>query len=136
MTAGNRELPQNQVLVSGFAIGNGRQNVATEMRKIAALSAAAALMLAAAVVPTLLAQSVENGKKVYAAQKCQLCHSIAGVGNKKSPLDGVGAKLKEDEIKKWIKTPKEMKADTKMKAYPSLTESDLADLTAYMLSLK
>jgi cytochrome c2 len=106
------------------------------MRKIAAISAAVSFVLAAVVVSSVLAQSVENGKKVYAAQKCQLCHSIAGVGNKKSPLDGVGAKLKEDEIKKWIKTPKEMKADSKMKAYPNLSDSDLADLTAYMLSLK
>ncbi len=80
--------------------------------------------------------AVDHGKVVYAAQKCSMCHSIAGVGNKKSPLDGVGAKLKADEIVKWIKTPKEMKADSKMKAYPNLPQKDLEDLTAYMLSLK
>ena len=106
------------------------------MKRISALSAAAVLVLAAAVVPILLAQPVEDGKKVFIAQKCHLCHSIAGVGNKKSPLDGVGAKLKEDEVKKWIKVPKEMKADTRMKAYPNIADKDLADLTAYMLSLK
>jgi hypothetical protein len=37
------------------------------------------------------------GVKVYAAQKCSICHSIAGAGNKKLPLDGVGAKLTEDQ---------------------------------------
>jgi cytochrome c2 len=104
------------------------------MGKVMAFIAAAAMILAAGLMVS--AQDVENGKKVYAAQKCQLCHSVSGVGNKKSPLDGVGAKLKEDEIRKWIKTPKEMKADTKMKAYPAISDKDLADLTAYMLVLK
>jgi len=76
------------------------------------------------------------GMAVYDAQKCKLCHSIEGVGNKKSPLDGVGSKLPAAELIKWIKTPKEMKADTKMKAYPNLSDKELNDLVAYMLSLK
>ncbi len=98
------------------------------------MSVAAAMILAAGMIVS--AQDVESGKKVYAAQKCQLCHAVAGAGNKKSPLDGIGARLKEDEIKKWIRTPKEMKADTKMKAYPTISDKDLADLTAYMMTLK
>lgn len=77
-----------------------------------------------------------HGKEVYTAQKCQMCHSIAGAGGKMSSLDGVGTKLKADEIKKWIKTPKEMKADTKMKAYSTMADKDLEDLTAYLLTLK
>jgi len=80
--------------------------------------------------------AIADGKKVYTAQKCQLCHSIAGVGNKKSPLDGVGKKLNAEDIKKWIVSPKEMKADTKMKAYPSLPAKDLDSLIVYMASLK
>ena len=31
--------------------------------------------------------------KVYEQQKCSVCHSIEGKGNKKGPLDGVGSKL-------------------------------------------
>ena len=79
---------------------------------------------------------IENGKKVYADQKCKLCHSIDGVGNKKSPLDGVGSKLSGDDIAKWIVSPKEMKPDSKMKAYTKLEKKDLEDIVAYMLSLK
>ena len=79
---------------------------------------------------------VENGKKVYAANKCKLCHSIDGVGNKKSPLDGVGGKLTVEDMKTWIVEPKKMLASTKMKAYPKLPEKDLEDLVAYMMSLK
>ncbi len=76
------------------------------------------------------------GKEVYTKEKCQMCHSIAGVGGKMSKLDGVGAKLKADDLKKWIKTPKEMKADAKMKAYPNIPEKELDDLVAYLLTLK
>jgi cytochrome c2 len=78
----------------------------------------------------------ENGKEVYAKQKCKLCHSIAGQGNKKSPLDGVGGKLNEADMTKWITAPKEMKADSKMKAYSKLSEKELGDLVAYLMTLK
>ena len=67
-----------------------------------------------------------------------MCHQIAGQGNPKNPLDGVGSKLTEDQAKKWIRTPKEMNAKSTMMAYPvaKISDSDLNDLAAYMLSLK
>jgi mono/diheme cytochrome c family protein len=108
-----------------------------------ALAAAAAFVL---MLPTIgLAQdaaAVEKGAKVYAAQKCSLCHAIAGKGNKQHPLDGVGAKLSADDLRKWITSPKEMEAKlatkpkTPMKAYPNLPKEDLDALVAYLLSLK
>jgi len=105
------------------------------MKKGMVLVAAVALTGLAA-GSAFAADAVEHGKEVFAAQKCSMCHSIAGKGNAKNVLDGVGAKLKADAIKKWIKTPKEMKADAKMKAYPNLADKDLEDLTAYLLTLK
>ena len=39
-----------------------------------------------------------------------MCHSVAGVGNKKFPLDGVGAKLSAADIKEWIVNPDAMQA--------------------------
>jgi len=80
--------------------------------------------------------ALDHGKEVYAAQKCALCHSISGVGGKKLALDGVGSRLKPDLIKKWIRTPKEMKAGSTMKPYPNLPDKDLNDLTAYLGTLK
>jgi mono/diheme cytochrome c family protein len=90
--------------------------------------------------------AVEKGKKVYEAAmpKCKTCHSIGGVGNAKGALDGVGGKLKADEIKAWLRTPKEMTEKTKavrkpvMPAYgpDKISDADLDALTAYMLSLK
>jgi mono/diheme cytochrome c family protein len=111
----------------------------TMLRKVAVLGVFA---LAA----PALAQDVAKGKQVYdsATPKCKVCHSIAGEGNAKGSLDGVGAKLKAEDIKAWMRTPKEMtvkaKADRKppMPAYSKekLSDADLENLTAYMLSLK
>ena len=83
-----------------------------------------------------------RGEKVYAAQKCAICHSIAGKGNPKGVLDDVGARLSADEIRLWIVSPTDMTAKTKaarkppMKAYASLPKDDLEALVAYMQSLK
>lgn len=83
-----------------------------------------------------------KGAEVYGAQKCQVCHAIAGKGNAKGPLDKVGGKLSEADIRAWITDPKGMTAKTKasrkpeMRAYPSLSKDDVDALVAYMLSLK
>lgn len=84
---------------------------------------------------------VEHGVKVYADQRCALCHSIGDVGNKKGPLDGVGDRLSAAEIREWIVNPKEMTAKMNatrkplMRAYPNLPDEDTEALVAYMLSL-
>ena len=102
-----------------------------------------AAVFAAVAARPAMAQDAEKGKAVYAAQKCSMCHGIAGVGGKASALDGVGAKLSAADIKAWIVTPKEMTAKTKstkkppMPAnYAKLPAADLDALVAYMASLK
>jgi mono/diheme cytochrome c family protein len=88
------------------------------------------------------AAQVEEGAKVFAAQKCSICHSIAGVGNKKLPLDGVGSKLSAAQIREWIVDPRaaEKKANSTtkpvMRAYPNLPKTDVDALVAYLQSLK
>jgi mono/diheme cytochrome c family protein len=85
---------------------------------------------------------IDQGIKVYADRKCSVCHSIAGKGNAKGPLDEVGSKLTADELRAWIVTPKEMTAKTKaerkpvMLAYPDIAKADVDAVVAYMLSLK
>ncbi len=89
---------------------------------------------------------VAKGKKVYdaASPKCKMCHAIGGEGNAKGSLDGVGSKVKAEEVKAWLRSPKEMaakaNADRKppMPAYTKekLSDEDLDSLTAYLLSLK
>jgi mono/diheme cytochrome c family protein len=85
---------------------------------------------------------VQQGAKVYEAQKCGMCHSIAGKGNKKFPLDGVGRTLAESQIREWVVDPKAAAEKAKstakppMKAYASLPAADLDALVAYVASLK
>jgi mono/diheme cytochrome c family protein len=85
---------------------------------------------------------VERGQKLFAEQKCSLCHSIAGKGNAKGPLDGVGAKLSADEIRQWIVNAPEMAKKTNatrkppMKNYSSLPKEDIDGLVAYLQTLK
>jgi mono/diheme cytochrome c family protein len=85
--------------------------------------------------------AVDKGKEIYTAQKCQMCHSIGTVGNKKGPLDGVGSKHSAADLRSWIVDAPTMTAKTKaerkppMKAY-TLPKDDLDALVAYMASLK
>jgi mono/diheme cytochrome c family protein len=84
---------------------------------------------------------VAKGQQLFADQKCSLCHSIAGKGNAKGSLDGVGTKLTADEIRSWITDAKGMTAKSKatrkpeMKAY-TLPKDDVDALVAYLSSLK
>ena len=94
-------------------------------------------------MPAAGQDAVTKGQGVYTAQKCQVCHAIAGKGNKTNPLDGVGGKLSADDIKQWITHPTD--AATKAKStkkppmpnkYGSLPAADIDALVAYMQSLK
>lgn len=105
------------------------------MRSMLSCTAALVVILAAGVAHAQ-DDKAAKGKAVYTAQKCQMCHAIEGVGNKNRPLDGVGSTLTPDQIRKWIVSPKEVKADTKMKAYPSLPAEDLDALVTYLSGLK
>ena len=84
---------------------------------------------------------VTKGAQVYADQKCAMCHSIGDKGNKKGPLDDVGARLSTADLKAWIVDAKGMTAKTKaprkpeMKNY-ALPAEDVDALVAYMATLK
>ena len=114
----------------------------TYTQRIPATAAiAVALVLATSVTPT--AQDAKKGEEVYTAQKCQVCHAIAGKGNKNNPLDKVGAKLSAADIREWIVHPTEMTAKAKSTKKPpmpakygALPAADLDALVAYMASLK
>ena len=87
------------------------------------------------------APQIAKGQTVYMAQKCSICHAIAGKGNVKGSLDGVGTKLSGDDLRQWIADAPGMTAKTKaprkpaMKSY-TLPKEDLDALVAYLQSLK
>jgi len=103
-----------------------------------------AVMAAAVWITPAAAQGdAKHGEQVYAAQKCQVCHAIAGKGNKTNPLDGVGAKLSADDIRKWIVDPVGMAKQSKSTKKPPMTAkyaklpaADIDGLVAYMQTLK
>ena len=83
-----------------------------------------------------------QGEKVFVAQKCSLCHAVAGKGNKNGPLDGVGTKLTAADLRAWIVDPaamsKKHNATRKppMKSFASLSTEDVDALVAYLQTLK
>ena len=82
----------------------------------------AAVFAVVAARPAMAQGDAEKGKAVYAAQKCSMCHGIAGVGSKANPLDGVGKKLSAADIKAWIVTPVEAAAKAKSTKKPVMTD--------------
>ena len=101
--------------------------------------AVAALILLTAVAGAQ--DKVARGAAVYAEQKCSMCHSVAGKGNVKGPLDDVGTKYNAADLKAWIVDAKGMTLKTRaprkpeMKNY-ALPDADVDALVAYMATLK
>jgi mono/diheme cytochrome c family protein len=85
---------------------------------------------------------VLKGQQVYAAQHCTMCHSVAGKGNPKGALDGVGAKWTAEELREWIVNWKVMAekhhATRKppMMDFSKLPKGDVDALVAYLQTLK
>jgi nitric oxide reductase subunit C len=72
-------------------------------------------------------------------KKCELCHSIAGVGGKRQekggPLDGVGSKRDEVWLRAYLAVPKSKIPDSKMpkiKMSPEQTDA----IVAFLLECK
>jgi mono/diheme cytochrome c family protein len=101
-----------------------------------------ALVLMFGLAATASAQDAKaKGEKLFTDQKCGFCHSIAGKGNAKGPLDDVGSKLSASEIHDWITDPVTMAAKAKADRKPPMKASTLAKddvdaLVAYVSSLK
>ena len=110
------------------------------MKRIAVL----VLALGLSAIPAFAQQpTAADGQKVFTEKKCNVCHLVGDVGNKKGPvLDGVGAKLTKDDIRAWITSAPEMAAKAKidrkppMKAYTDLTRDEVDALVAYLVTLK
>jgi mono/diheme cytochrome c family protein len=75
---------------------------------------------------------VAAGKQLFESYGCSSCHSVGGVGNTASPLDGVGSKRTAEEMKKAIVSPP---SGGTMPAI-DVPQKDLDGLVAYLLTLK
>jgi mono/diheme cytochrome c family protein len=101
--------------------------------------------VAISATPSVMAQAnkaVAMGEKVYADQKCSVCHSIAGKGNAKGSLDDVGSRLSDEEIRQWLINTRVMTEKSKsvrkpvMPAYTKLSKEEVDGLVAYLKTLK
>ncbi len=82
-----------------------------------------------------------KGAQIFADEKCALCHSVAGKGNAKGPMDDVGSRLSPADIRAWIVDAKLMTAKSgatrkpEMKQF-TLSAPDVDALVAYLTTLK
>ncbi len=89
---------------------------------------------------------VEAGRKVYEDRKCATCHMVAGQGNMRFPLDGVGARLSADDLRRWLTDTVEMEGALAkqpavrmsewLESNRKINERDRDQLVAYLASLK
>lgn len=80
---------------------------------------------------------VARGERLYVDLGCARCHSIAGRGNPRLPLDGVGARSSEAEVRAWI-TPGASTPGSYRERHADLgLSSDQRDaLAAYLIGLR
>jgi len=106
------------------------------MRRMLFLAAA---VLALAYAGSAMASDAAAGKAVMEGAKpaCKACHTDV-----KNPLAKAGAENTVDELKAWVRTPKDMitKKGKKgmMPAYAAdkITDADLENLVAYLATMK
>lgn len=65
-------------------------------------AARAAPTPAVAAVPAQLQRDSVAGRAVFVKAGCERCHSVAGVGSRRYPLDGVGARRSAASLRAWM----------------------------------
>jgi mono/diheme cytochrome c family protein len=99
---------------------------------------------AAAVSPEPAAAGgrVERGRELFDEQGCVRCHSVAGHGSPRSPLDGVGARLDGESMRHWIVGDEAVsealapRVRAAKEDYRTLSEEDLAALVEWLQTLR
>jgi len=88
------------------------------------------------------ADTITRGRAVYARNGCATCHSIAGEGNPRYPLDGTGDRWEPEDLRDWI-IGSGIAADLlndamrrRKQRYANLPEADLSALVDYLATLK
>ncbi len=79
---------------------------------------------------------IEQGRDLYAARKCPVCHAVEGKGGKVGPdLSKIGGRRDPAWLKQFLPNPKALFPDTIMPPFPG-SEEELEALIAYLSSLK
>ena len=82
------------------------------------------------------------GRAVFVKAGCERCHSVAGVGSRRYPLDGVGARRPPASLRAWVLgsgavrdslSPSALRAK---ESYARMPAQELAALLQYLGSLQ
>ena len=85
---------------------------------------------------------IDEGRNIYKEQNCAACHSIAGKGNPRNPLDSVGARRTAEELRNWVIGSDSLQGMMpegirKLKQrYKALSDYELDALVSYLHSLR
>jgi quinol---cytochrome-c reductase cytochrome c subunit len=106
------------------------------MAAATAASAAASLPIPLGKLPMLkvAAGDVANGSKLFAAN-CESCHGAGGKNGQVGPTLA-GAGLKAGQVAFMVRNPAAVDKESAMPKLGGITDKDLADIAAYVASLK
>lgn len=88
------------------------------------------------------AVTIDRGRTIFGQQGCASCHSVAGAGNPRYPLDNIGSRMQVDDLREWVTgtgpaTNRLSSAVTRRKQrYRNLPEDDMGSLVLYLSSLQ
>lgn len=83
-----------------------------------------------------------RGAQLFAEQRCATCHAVAGSGNPRYPLDGVGGRLDEQTLLHGVVGTGEIAGRLspvivrRKERYRTLPEDDLTALVSYLQQLR
>jgi mono/diheme cytochrome c family protein len=83
-----------------------------------------------------------RGRAVFLANNCARCHAVAGEGNERNPLDGVGSRRTAARLRAWTVGAAALadslppSAYRAKQAFQQIPPADLDALVVYLSSLK
>lgn len=86
--------------------------------------------------------ATDAGRKIFESRNCGTCHSVAGTGNPRNPLDGVGSRLDIEQLRDW--TTGTGSASNSLSAgvrgrkarYSEMSQAEMEALLHYLSALK
>jgi mono/diheme cytochrome c family protein len=127
------------------AVGNGGFEMKATMKFLAGAAAAALLVVPAVLAPTQAEEAAApDGKAVFLAQKCNMCHAVPSQGieakmtseKMKGPdMTGQTSRLKADEVTGFLRKTGQIEGKTHSKEFTG-TDAELQAVIAWLASLK
>jgi len=119
--------------VMGFHLHDGNGLPGPEGESAATTLEAGRIFAAGA----LSADATAAGRKVFEFMQCYRCHRIAGRGGRIAPeLSRIGEKVRSDWLLTWLSKPENYNLNMLDDRTVELSAKQVADLAAYLLSLR